>query len=314
MKVTFGIGKIKKRFKKPILAIGVFDGLHLGHQALISKAIDRAKVLKRDVCVLTFWPHPLHIVRPSLKLPLIISLSHRISVLEQMGIDECIVARFTKKFSEMSAGSFIKRYLVDKINPQEIFVGTDFRFGHNRSGSLEYFKKLGDSRGFVINIVNPVPAVKKKMGVEKISSTLIRNFIAEGNIKGAARLLGRPVSVMGKVRQGDSRGKKLGFPTANLGIKNELLPPGGVYAVEIIFGDKKYKGMANIGSRPSFKKEKSSYILEVNIFDFNQNLYDKVIMVVFVKYIREEKTFLCRNDLIAQLHKDEVRVRKLLVI
>lgn len=307
MKVIYGIGKVKKAFQNTVLAVGVFDGLHIGHQKLIKAAVKKAKSIGGPAIVMTFSPHPVQVLHPDSYLPFVVSLPHRLKLIEQLDVVKCIVIDFTKQFSQLTARQFIKRYLVDHIRPKEIFVGDDFRFGQNRSGTLEYFKEAGRMYGFRVNTVAPV-----KGGRRKIGSSWIRRLIMEGKLHVAKRFLGRNVSVMGKVVKGDGRGKYLGFPTANIYPKNAVIPPVGVYAVKIVVGNKKFNGMANIGRRPSFKKNGDDVNVEVHIFDFNKGLYRKEIIVEFIKKIRKERVFDLKEKLIAQLKRDEIKSRSIL--
>ena len=229
-------------------------------------------------------------------------------MIADLGIDFCIIIHFTKRFSRLSPEQFIKQYLNDKIKPKEINVGDDFRFGQNRSGDLELFKKEGRRLGFRVNII---PSVS--LAGEKISSTRIRELIATGHLQHAARLLGRLVSILGKVEKGDSRGKRLGFPTANIYPTQEILPPLGVYVVNVVLDKRHYAGMANVGLRPSFKKNNNRANIEVYILDFNKGIYGKEIVVEFIKKIREEKEFLSQDALVNQLKKDEKKARRLLI-
>lgn len=307
MKIIYGIGKANNNLKNTVLAIGVFDGLHRGHQKLIQKAVAKAKSIKGQAHVLTFWPHPVRVLNPKRYRSLIVSLPHRLKLIERLGVAKCVVLRFSKKFSKLSPHKFIKKYLVDYIQPREVFIGEDFRFGKDRSGTLEDFKEIGKDYGIHINSV-----ISVKEGRNKIGSTRIRELIASGKLYQARRLLGRRVSIMGKVIRGDARGKTLGFPTANIKIEEEVLPPLGVYAVCIIFGKRKFKGMANIGWRPSFKNKQNRVNLEVHIFNFNKNLYGKNLIIEFIRKIRNEKTFNSEKLLTQQLKKDGVKVKSIL--
>jgi len=309
MKVIYGIGKVKAAFKNAVLAIGVFDGLHVGHQKLIKAAVKKAKSLGGPAIVMTFSPHPVQVLHPNSCLPFVVSLPHRLKLIERLDVMTCVVVHFTKRFSKMTAQQFIKKYLVDHIRPKEIFVGNDFRFGENRSGTLEYFKEAGRKYGFKVNAVSPVKGGKKKVG-----SSRIRHLISDGKLRLAKRFLGRDVSIMGKVVKGDGRGKMLGFPTANIHPAGEVIPPVGVYAVRADVGNRKFSGMANVGRRPSFKKEKDNVNIEVHIFDFKKTLYGKEIVVEFIKRIRKEKTFVSEEKLIAQLKRDEIKSRSILRI
>ncbi len=306
MNVIYAIGKVKKKFKNAVVAIGVFDGVHRGHQALIQGAVRRARQIGGEPLVMTFWPHPVHVLRPELGLPYIISLQHRLKLIEEFGAKACIVIHFTRRFARLSPEQFIQRYIVAHVSPKEIYVGNDFRFGQGREGTLEYFEQVGAKYGFKVRAVDAVKTGKKKIG-----SSIIRQLIGEGRLAQAARLLGRAVSVMGKVVHGDGRGKTLGFPTANIFIQNGVIPPLGVYAVRVRFGKKIFNGMANIGRRPSFKKNDSVH-LETHIFDFHRSLYNKEIIVEFVQRIREEKKFGSNTQFITQLRNDRARARRVL--
>jgi len=307
MKVIYGIGKVKKVFKNAVLAIGVFDGLHVGHQKLIKAAVKKAKSIGGPAIVMTFSPHPVQVLKPKDYLPFVVSLPHRLQLIEQLDVMACVVVHFTKRFSQVAAGAFVKNYLVERINPTEIFVGNDFRFGKDRSGTIEYFKEAGRKYGFKVNTVFPV-----KGGRRKIGSSRIRRLIIDGKLYAAKHFLGRNVSIMGKVVRGDRRGKELGFPTANIHPENSVVPPIGVYATYVVIDQKRFKGMANIGRRPSFKKKNNNINVEVHIFDFRKTLYGKEITVEFVKKIRNEKMFDLSEQLIAQLKRDEIRSRAIL--
>ncbi len=306
MNVIYGIGKVNRLFKNAVLAIGVFDGLHIGHQELIQRIVKRAKEIKGESIVLTFDPHPIKVLDPQRYIPLISTLSQRILLIEQMEVDHCLVVNFTKRFSQMSPESFIKRYIEKNIHPKEIYVGCDFRFGNNRSGTLDVFKAEGARYGFRLHVVHSI-----EKGNEKISSTHIRRLIRSGRLKESGRLLGRTFSIMGVVKKGKSRGTKLGFPTANIYPRNEIIPPTGVYAVNVLVGNKKYKGMANVGVIPTFNAANKDINVEAHIFHFKQNLVGKTIVVEFLKKIRDEKRFSSKKQLIVQIKKDEKRIKSI---
>ena len=224
-------------------------------------------------------------------------------------MDGCIVVPFTQRFSQLSPAGFIEEYLVEFVRPREIFVGDDFRFGQNRRGTLDDFQEAGKRYGFHLNVM---PSIKGGRG--KISSTDIRRYIAEGRLKRAERFLGRSVSLMGVVQKGDGRGKKFGFPTANIYPEKLVLPPLGVYAVRVRIGEKIFYGMANMGRRPSFPAVKPRIYLEVHIFHFRESIYGEEIIVEFARKIRRERTFPSQDCLIEQLKKDEIKAKKILNI
>ena len=306
MKVIYAAGREKFRFKKPFLAIGIFDGVHRGNQILINRVVRKARAAGGTSVVMTFDPHPVHVLHPQLICPLLASVPHRLKLIEALGVDVCIVVRFTKKFSHLTPEQFIQNYLVQKIHPQEVFLGDDFRFGQNRSGDLDFFRAAARQYGFKVNIVSAV-----KFHKERISSTRIRKLIADGKLLAASRILGRRVSVLGKVVQGDSRGEKLGFPTANLECGCDPLIPPGVYLVYVILDKKIFKGIANIGFRPSFyKKREGKVLVEVHILDFNKNIYGREMIVEIIQKLRDEKKFLTQEALIAQIKADEIKARR----
>jgi riboflavin kinase/FMN adenylyltransferase len=305
MIVINGIGQIEKIYPNPFLAIGVFDGLHRGHQLLLNNTMRRAQAIHGTSMVMTFDPHPVHVLRPQEELPLIVSLSHRLKLIEQYGIDVCIVVKFTKGFSQLTPERFIKRYIVEKIRPKGIIIGDDFRFGQNREGTLEYFIQAGEKYDFRIF---PVPALTGSH--KKISSTTIRKLITSGRLDRAMHLLGRPVSILGRVVRGDSRGKTLGFPTANVIPSAQVTPPLGVYWVTVQMAQgHTFFGMANIGRSPTFRSSGQS-LIEVYILDFEGNLYGREILITFLKKVRDEKKFSSKDDLIRQLHIDEQKARQ----
>ena len=314
MKVIYSIGKVKRSLKPCVLVIGVFDGLHRGHQALIRKAAAKAEAIRGRTVVLTFFPHPVHILHPEVHLPLMVSLSHRLHLIESLGVDVCLVIRFTKKFSRLTPSQFIKQYLVKHIRPKEVLVGDDFRFGQNRAGTLDYFKEAGRQYGFKVNVIHSIGPLGKegsKQSFEKISSTRIRQFITDGKLKEAERFLGRRVSIMGRVERGDARGKTLGFPTANIDSDNLVIPSLGVYVVLAGIQGKIYQGMANVGKRPSFKTHER-ILIEAHIFNFNKSIYGREILIEFVKKIRDERVFYTREALIEQLKEDKKRSQLIL--
>lgn len=304
MKIIYDIGRIKK-FKRPVLAIGVFDGLHLGHRFVIKKTVKQAKRIRGISIVMTFYPHPNHVLRPARYLPFLVSLKHRLKLIESLKVDVCIVVDFTKNFSNLSAQDFVERFIIKNIRPQEIFVGSNFTFGKSRGGHVGLLKKLGDFYGFKTREIAPF-----KLSGKIISSTLIRSLIKKGNLKKAGLFLGRPVSILGKVIKGEKRGRVLGFPTANISVSFEVMPYSGVYAVKIVFKKRKFLGIAFIRKQSPFKKNLKS-ALEVHIFNFKENLYGQEIEVEFYKKIRPEKRFKNSDALKKQIENDAQEVKKI---
>lgn len=308
MKVIYGLNQARRvlQRKNPVLAIGIFDGLHLGHQYLIKQMIRRARTIGGTAVVMTFDPHPIHVLRPDIDLPLLIPLSYRLELIESIGAEACWVVRFNRSFAKLTPEQFIRHYLVDKIGTREIFVGDDFRFGQNRSGNLELFEAAGGRYGFKVNIVRAV-----QRGGQVISSTRIRKHVREGKLNEAGRLLGRRVAIVGKVVKGDARGKRLGYPTANIEPLSDTVPPPGVYLVRVVVNGRRHAGMANIGTRPSFPTKENRIHIEAHILDFKKNIYGQTMTIEILKKIRNEKTFPSEQRLTAQLRRDEIKARKL---
>lgn len=291
------LNKITSPFSNSIITLGNFDGLHLGHQALIKMIIDRAKETGAKSLVVTFRPHPLKILAPDKCPPLISIYEEKIRLFEKLGIDVLVKIPFTLDFSSMTPKDFVKEILCNLLGAKEIFVGSNYRFGKGREGNIRMLKELGEELGFKVREVEQV-----SLNGEVISSTKIRNLLKDGDVEHAARLLGRDYAITGVVIKGDGRGKGLGFPTANIASKHAIIPSDGVYAVRLFARDKYYDGVANIGLRPTF--EKKELAIEVHIFDFNEDLYGEEISVFFIKKIREEKRFESIDALIKQINSD----------
>lgn len=308
MKIIYEIGQLKKPLTDSVVAVGVFDGVHKGHQKLIKKAVAAAKRFGSKSVVMTFSPHPVSVLHPKFELSLITSLGHKTKLIEALGVDVLIVIKFTKAFAFQSPEKFVKDYIADKLCPREIFVGDDFRFGSGRSGETGSFQAVASSYGIKVNVIKIV-----KNGDMKISSTDIRNLIKSGSLNKAKKLLGRHVSVEGRIVKGDARGRKLGFPTANIVPDKEVIPPLGVYAVIVTIDDKKYAGVTNVGLCPVFRKNAENVTIETFIFDFNKNIYGKVIQVAFVKKLRDEMYFKTQEALIEKMRKDESKARRILL-
>lgn len=290
MKVISGIGRVKK-IQRPVVALGVFDGLHRGHLRILKELTRYAKQVKGKSVVITFSPHPqseLHLY----------SLDHRIRLLEKIGIDISVVIGFTPSFARVSASEFIDNYLIKKIHPYSIFVGKNFTFGKGGRGRPSLLKKYAKRYDVKLKIF-PICKIKGK----SISSTYIRRLILSGKLSEAARFLGRPVSILGTVVKGSNLARYLGFPTANIRPHHEVLPPAGVYLVEVRLGNKKFNGLCYLGSKPTFKKQNIRHV-EVHIFRFNKNIYGRDLEIKFIKKIREERKFNSIRQLAEQIKKD----------
>ena len=290
--------KISRLHKNSIILIGNFDGLHQGHQKLF-KLAKKFKKKKYKIGVITFDPIPKMFFNKSISNYRLSNLNQKLILLKKFNVDFVIKKKFDLNFSKIKAFNFIKYILHKKIEPKYIFVSNNFRFGNKREGNVSLLKKF--QKEFKYKVINPNPLIKKN---KIISSTLIRNLLSSGKLNLANQYLGRNWSIEGTVKKGRMMGKKIGFPTCNIDLKNYVIAKPGVYAVKVCLPKtKKYlKGIANLGYRPTFNQK--IILLEVNIFNFNGNLYNKKLIVKFIKFIREEKKFKGINDLRKQINKD----------
>ena len=294
---------IRKKHKNAIIAIGNFDGLHLGHKKVLNQAKLKAKKENLKFGVITFEPIPNMFFNKNIEYHRINIIQQKIYYLKKIKLDFLIIINFNKSFSNISAENFIKKILVNKLKSKYIFVSRNFKFGKNRSGNIKTLKKFEKQNSFKTIITNPYKKNKKI-----ISSSLIRKNIIKGNIRNVQNFLGRPWSIKGEVVEGQKRGRKIGFPTCNIKWKSYALPKLGVYAVKVQTKDFKKKGIANIGYRPTFNGK--SLLLEVNIFGIKTNLYKKVLKVSFIKFIRPEKKFKDISELKSQIKKDIIEAKK----
>jgi len=303
MKIIYGINNIV-RFKRPVVAMGVFDGVHRGHREILQAAAEKARAIGGTSIVLTFWPHPQ-------KEASLYSLEHRERLIAELGIDLCAVINFTRHFAKIKAEDFIKDILVEKIAAAYVYVGKDFCFGAKAKGDLSLLHKLARAYGFKAKGFNII-----KAGSTGISSTLIRRLIKQGKLKEAERLLARPVSILGRVIRGTSIGRILGFPTANINPHHEVIPLEGIYAVRIYLDGRKFKGACYIGIRPTLSSKlqapSQKVNVEVHIFNFKKNIYGKYLEIQFVKKIRADKKFPCLALLAKQIKKDVISAKRIL--
>jgi len=307
MKVHFGTDNIPP-ISYAVVTSGTFDGVHLGHQKIIRQLNELSKTHDGESVVLTFWPHPRMVLNPTdHNIQLLSTLEEKIALLEKYGIDHLVILPFTKEFSLLSSEKFIQEIVIDKIQTRELVIGYDHRFGKNREGSYQYLIQHQDKYPFKITEI-------AKHDVENIdiSSTKIRVALSEGDIPLASKLLGHAYSVTGKVVLGDQLGRKIGFPTANLQSLEEhkLIPMDGVYAVRVKIDSSNYLGMLNIGFRSTVNGIKRT--IEVNIFDFNSDIYGKEISISFEQLIRKEKKFQDIHALKDQLIEDKHIALKIL--
>ncbi len=298
--------KIFQHFNAPSVALGNFDGVHLGHQKILSKTVETAHRKGRDAVVYTFDPHPRVVLQKVPEIPRITTAEERAHILEHLGIDVLILAEFTREFAAQTPEAFVGNILVEELGTRNVYIGENYRFGRDRSGTPETLKKMAVEAGFIVHVVPPV-----RIGDTMVSSSKIREYLMAGEIRGATQLLGREFTVGGRVIHGHHRGKGLGYPTANIIPEPKLHPPEGVYAVYCMWGDNIYPGVMNIGRNPTFKDRRLSY--EVHILDFDRDIYGETIRVYLVDRLRPEMTFANVEELKAQIGKDCLKSRETLV-
>lgn len=295
---------------KPVVTIGTFDGVHLGHHKVLDKLKEIADQTGGESVVFTFYPHPRQVLTPDEhNLRLLTTLDEKIELLSQAGIDHLIVYPFTLEFAKLSYSEFVKSVLVDQIHTSTLVVGYDHRFGKNREGSYDDLKKCADLYGF--NIVKLDVLLEDEVN---ISSTRIRNALESGDIRQATRYLGYHYTLHGRVVEGQQLGRTIGFPTANIESSevHKLIPGYGVYAVFAIVDGIRYKGMMNIGTRPTFNNNADKRSIEVNLFDFDGHIYGTAITLVFVDKIRDERKFPDKEALVRQLYLDRHESNRIL--
>ena len=293
------------RHPYPVTAIGNFDGVHMGHRAILKAAIDRARAAAGTAFALTFDPLPAKLLFPDRAPALILIPDDKLELLRLSGIDGVIVIKFTLDLSMLPPRDFVRDYMSGKIGVREVVVGQNFRFGHNRAGTAAVMVDLGRELGFDTDVVGPV----KVDGIE-VSSTRVREAIAIGDTHRASRLLGRYHFLSGTVVRGRERGRTIGFPTANLASETECIPPDGVYATRVILDDGAYPSITNVGMRPTFSESARS--IEAHIFDFNRDIYDKRIKLELLERIRPEKKFENAEALKTQIAEDLKKAREIL--
>lgn len=295
--------------KHSIVTVGTFDGVHKGHRVVIDKLHELKKKFGCRSVVVTFEPHPQLILRNrSTEIKLLSTTHEKLEMFQILGVDVVYVLKFTEEFSSTSAEEFLKKYLVNGIGIEHLVLGFDHSFGKNREGNFELLNALTEKYGFDLY------KVEEFKGESKINSTSIRNLLMNGDLAGAREILGDDYSFEGTVVTGDKRGSTIGFPTANVKVMDahKLIPKNGVYFVKAIVEHDEYYGMMNIGYRPTVSKGNEIFI-EVNIFDFDKDIYGKKIKVVFKEYIREEKKFNSLDELVNQLNKDKQECKKHLI-
>lgn len=285
--------------KPSVVTIGTFDGVHIGHQKIIQRLIDVAKKNNLDAAILTFFPHPRMVLQKEVGIKLINTIEERKEIIKSKGIDRLIVHPFTKEFSRLTAREYVEQILVNQLNAKKIIIGYDHRFGRNRNADIQDLKALGKTFGFTVEEIS-------KQDVEEVavSSTKIRKAIEAGDIEKANTFLGSSFSLSGKIIKGKSLGRKLGFPTANLEIKEDykIIPKNGVYIVQTQLNNAKVYGIMNIGTNPTVGGEEQT--IETYFLDIDQDLYGLQLNIQLLKRIRDEKKFDEVEHLVEAMHKD----------
>ncbi|WP_129019671.1 bifunctional riboflavin kinase/FAD synthetase [Edaphocola flava] len=294
-------------FRNPVLTIGSFDGVHEGHQKIIKHVVDRAKSVGGESILLTFEPHPRKIIQPDQPLGLLSSLEEKMARITAEGIDHIIVIPFSRDFSMMSAEDYVIDFLYNTFKPYTIIIGYDHHFGHNRSGNIHTLKEMLPASVQVIEIAEHL------IHEADVSSTKIRKAIMQGQITTATEMLGRTYGFEAVVVHGNKIGRTIGYPTANLQpTYGDILVPGiGIYAVKVQHKDRVYKGMMSIGKRPTVTDD-NIVTLEVNILDFNEDIYGEKLYVEFIAYVRGEEKFSGLEELKARIAQDELEIRAIL--
>ena len=288
---------------KTVVTVGTFDGVHLGHQKIIAQVVAEAKKSGFAPTLLTFDPHPRKVLQPNVSMPLIQTLEERAKTLEGLGLEHMVVHPFTKAFSQLSAAAYVKEILVEMLNVAHIIIGHNHRFGKNRTANVEDLQHFGDVYGFKVTQISA-----EEIDNISISSTKIRTALMHGDVAKTHSYLGHPFTLSGRVIQGQQRGRTLGFPTANIAVNHpdKIIPNTGVYAVQVTCNDKQHMGMMNIGTNPTVNGQHQS--IEVHIFDWSEDIYDKNIEVSLIQRIRDEVRFKSLYALQKQLEKDKATI------
>jgi len=307
MRIAHHMSELRRRQCPICLAVGFFDGVHIGHQNVLHHTIEHARKIGGEAWAMTFDPHPLKILNPEAAPRILTSSPHKLLLLQQFGLDGCLLMPFNRQFASIPASTFLKRIERDIPTLASIFMGHDWHFGYNGQGNYQMLCDWA-ARHQGISI-HQIEAVRR--GGKPISSTRIRNTIVTGKLAESMTLLGRPYSILGTVRHGKRIGRKLGYPTANLDPCNEAHPPTGIYAIQAIVNGKAFPGIANFGFCPTLAIAQRP-LVEVHLFDTQQNLYGNQIEVFFLRKLRNEIKFQDLQALTQQIKKDEIKARQIL--
>lgn len=294
---SYSLNDIVEFDRETVVTFGVFDGIHLGHQAVISKLLKRAAHDNLMSVLVGFYPHPLAFLAPERCPPILTPLSKRVEILQQFSVDKIIMLSFDAQIASMSPESFVECVLLEKCRARHVVVGYACQFGKNRAGNAERLVELSRGYAFDVSIVPPT-----EVDGAPVHSTRIREALAQGDLARSSQLLGRPYSLIGNVVHGDGRGKEIGFPTANIETQNQVYPPNGVYAIRAKLEERWFDGVLNIGTRPTFNGVNIQ--VEGHFFNFDEIIYGKSIEIFFVEKIRSEQKFPNSEFLVQQIQRD----------
>ncbi|MCY3722340.1 MAG: bifunctional riboflavin kinase/FAD synthetase [Candidatus Poribacteria bacterium] len=293
----YSLNDIVEFDRETAVTFGVFDGIHLGHQAVINTLLKHAAHDNLASVLVGFYPHPLAFLAPERCPPLLTPLLKRVEILQQFGVDEIVMLSFDAQIASMSPEAFVERVLLEKCRAKHVVVGYACQFGKNRAGNAERLVELSNGYAFDVSVVPPT-----EIKGAPVHSTRIREALAQGDLRQSAQLLGRPYSLIGKVVHGDGRGREIGFPTANIETQNQVYPPNGVYAIRAKLEERWLDGVLNIGMRPTFNGVNIQ--VEGHFFNFDEIIYGKIVEIFFVKKIRSERKFSNIEFLVQQIQRD----------
>ncbi len=303
MEIILGLDQLKRPLRNPVVTLGNFDGVHLGHQRIFSRVREEASKIKGEAVVITFEPHPLRVLAPERCPPLLTSFRKKMMLIEKSGIQTVLCIQFSILFSEISPFDFVRSILVERIGARKVIVGYNYHFGKGQKGDVSFLNEICEPFHVEVEVVEAL-----RIGDTTVSSSKIRELIKTGKVDEASNLLGRDYPILGRVVEGARRGQTLGFPTANIEAVDELYPLEGIYAVDVFWHGQCFKGVANIGYNPTFPagtgERGRTPALEVHILDFNRSIYGDEVQINFKKRIREEVPFDSASELVTQIRKD----------
>ncbi|MDD5019385.1 MAG: riboflavin biosynthesis protein RibF [Candidatus Omnitrophica bacterium] len=310
MRIVYGIGRKVKASavaSKKVVTVGVFDGVHRGHQHILARVVREAKRRGLQSAVVTFALHPSHLVRRHEKTPHVMSLAHKLYYLARAGADICYVLDFNRALAGMAAEGFVRDILIGRMGMVSLYVGEDFVFGRGARGDTAFLRRLSRLLGFCFHVVKP-----RRSHGEVISSTAIRRLIGAGDLAAAEDLLGRPVALLGRVIRGEGRGRLLGFPTANIHAEHEVLVPDGIYAAWALCGGRVYPAAAYLGIKPTFYPAGRRRHIEIFLLDTKRDVYGMTMEIRFVRRVRGDRRFAGAPELSRQIAKDISKARNVL--